>query len=362
MKAMVLAAGVGSRLDPLTATLPKPLVPVVNKPVMEHIVSLLRKHDFTDICANLHYLPQNITEYFGDGSKFGVNLTFEMEAQLSGDAGGVRACRKFLQTGTFIVIMGDLITDADLGSLVQQHREKKALASIAVKKMDDVTRFGVVVRDKNDFITGFQEKPKQEDALSDLISTGIYILEPEVFNFIPETGDYGFGRQLFPSLVERGERVLGLEIETYWSDVGTIDQYRESNLHALSGLVKLSMPAKITGSEFFNIVGNSSAYLDQDTVVESNVVLSGNLLLGRNSRIGSGTTITGNVVIGDDCIIDGNCELKDSVIWSGTHVQAGASINSSVVGSDCVVQQKSRLNNEAVVTPLKNGLSATAAR
>jgi molybdopterin-guanine dinucleotide biosynthesis protein A len=130
MKAMVLAAGVGSRLDPLTATLPKPLVPVVNKPVMEHIVSLLRKHDFTDICANLHYLPENITNYFGDGSKFGVNLTFEMEARLSGDAGGVRACRKFLESGTFIVIMGDLITDADLSSLVKQHKEKKALASI----------------------------------------------------------------------------------------------------------------------------------------------------------------------------------------------------------------------------------------
>jgi mannose-1-phosphate guanylyltransferase len=362
MKAMVLAAGVGSRLDPLTATLPKPLVPVVNKPVMEHIVSLLRKHDFTDICANLHYLPENITNYFGDGAKFGVNLTFEMEARLSGDAGGVRACRKFLESGTFIVIMGDLITDADLSLLVQQHKEKKALASIAVKKMDDVSRFGVVVRDKDNFITGFQEKPKQEDALSDLISTGIYILEPEVFNFIPETGDYGFGRQLFPSLVEKGERVLGLEIETYWSDVGTIDQYRESNLHALSGLVKLSMPPKSAASEFFTPAENSSAYLDQNSQVDSNVSLAGNILLGRNSKIASGTKISGNVVIGDNCVIDGNCELKDSVIWSGTHVQSGVSIINSVVGADCMVKQKSRLENEAVVTPLKNGLSATAAR
>ncbi len=329
---------------------------------MEHIVSLLRKHDFTNICANLHYLPENITRYFGDGSKFGVNLTFETEARLSGDAGGVRACRKFLESGTFIVIMGDLITDADLSSLVQHHKDKKALASIAVKKMDDVSRFGVVVRDKDNFITGFQEKPKQEDALSNLISTGIYILEPEVFNFIPATGDYGFGRQLFPSLVEKGERVLGLEIETYWSDVGTIDQYRESNLHALSGMVKLSMAPKNTGSEFSSFAENSSAYLDLNTHIDSNVSLAGNLLLGKNSKIASGTTITGNVVIGDNCVIDENCDLKDSVIWSGTHVQSSVSMKNSVVGSNCIVKQKSCLDNEAVVTPLKNGLSSTAAR
>jgi mannose-1-phosphate guanylyltransferase/mannose-1-phosphate guanylyltransferase/phosphomannomutase len=362
MKAMVLAAGVGSRLDPLTATLPKPLVPVVNKPVMEHIIALLKKHDFTEICANLHYLPQNIIDYFGDGSKFGVNLTFEMEARLSGDAGGVRACRKFLETGTFIVIMGDLITDADLGSLVRKHKEKNALASIAVKRMDDVSRFGVVVRDKDDFITGFQEKPKQEDALSDLISTGIYILEPEVFNFIPETGDYGFGRQLFPSLVEKGERVLGLEIETYWSDVGTIDQYRESNLHALSGQVKLAMPERTDGSQFAHVQSSGVAYLDKNASVGSNVTLAGNLLLGANSKIASGTTISGNVVIGDNCIIDANCELKDSVIWAGTHVQSESSITDCVVGADCVIKQKSCLRNEAVVTPLKNGLSASVAR
>ena len=130
-------------------------------------------------------------------------MHFELEAKLSGDAGGVRSCRKLLDGDTFIVIMGDLITDADLGSLVKQHKAKKAIASIAVKRLDDVSRFGVVVRDKDDFITGFQEKPKQEEALSNLISTGIYILEPEVFNFIPETGDYGFGRQLFPTLVEK---------------------------------------------------------------------------------------------------------------------------------------------------------------
>ena len=361
MKAMVLAAGVGSRLDPLTASVPKPLVPVVNRPVMEHIIRLLHKHGFDEICANLHYLPEQIAEYFGDGAKLGVKLHFEREAKLSGDAGGVRSCRKFLQDETFIVIMGDLITDADLGALIRRHKEKKALASIAVKQMDDVSRFGVIVRDKEGFVTGFQEKPKQEEALSNLISTGIYILEPEVFNFIPETGDYGFGRQLFPQLVASGERVLSIEIESYWSDVGTIDQYRESNLHALADKVNLEMaPLALQAPGALGF--DHSLRLDTNAQVSSDAIIEGNLLLGKNSKIAAGTKIEGNVVVGDECVVDANCQLKDCVIWSGTHVQSGSSIIDSVVGSDCVVKQQSKLDHAAVVAPLKSDLSTSAAR
>ncbi|HEY9755532.1 MAG TPA: NDP-sugar synthase [Oculatellaceae cyanobacterium] len=356
MKAMVLAAGVGSRLDPLTANLPKPLVPVVNKPVMEHILALLRQHGFNEVCANLHYLPESIVDYFGDGGKFGLKLKFQHEPKLSGDAGGVRSCKEFLQDGTFIVIMGDLITDADLGALVRKHKEKKALASIAVKQMDDVSRFGVIVRNEEGFITGFQEKPKQEEALSNLISTGIYILEPEVFNFIPETGDYGFGRQLFPKLVESGEKVLSIEIESYWSDVGTIDQYRQSNLHALAEQVHLPM------APVNKRVGEFVVRQEPNSILAPDAHIGGNLLLGRNSKIANGAKIAGNVVIGENCIVDANCQLTDCVIWSGTHVQAGVSIANSVVGSDCVVKQHTTLDNEAVVTPLKSDLSASAAR
>jgi NDP-sugar pyrophosphorylase family protein len=347
---MVLAAGVGSRLDPLTANLPKPLVPVVNKPVMEHILRLLKRHGLTEICANLHYLPEKIREYFGDGSQFGVKLHFEFEAKLSGDAGGVRACRKFLEKETFIVIMGDLITDADLSALIKKHRDKKALASIAVKKMADVSRFGVVVRNDEGFITGFQEKPKPEEALSDLISTGIYILEPEVFEFIPPEGDYGFGRQLFPKLVESGQKVLAIEIESYWSDVGTIDQYRESNLHALAGLVDLQIP----GSQSLT---NAHVRLDENALLDPTVSIAGNVLVGKNARVGAGSKISGNVVIGDNCLIDNNCSLTDSVLWSGTHIESGSSITRSVVGFDCKLQSKSNLNDEAIVAPLKRDLT-----
>ncbi|MDR3615761.1 MAG: NDP-sugar synthase [Candidatus Obscuribacterales bacterium] len=341
MKAMVLAAGVGSRLDPLTASVPKPSVPVVNKPVMEHLLLLLKRHGITDVCANLHYLPEKLTEYFQDGSPLGMQILFEYEEKLSGDAGGVRACRKFLEDGTFIVIMGDLITDADLTMLVAEHKKKKAIASIAVKRMEDVTRFGVVVVDDNGFITGFQEKPKAEEALSNLISTGIYIFEPEVFEHIPATGDFGFGKQLFPKLVKEGFPVLGIEIETYWSDVGTIDQYREANLDVLSGLVKIDLGGTLLSKK------------------ESG---GAQVLVGKNVSIGKNVTFQGRVVIGDSCVIDSGCVINDSVLWEGAHIHANSNVSESVIGANCLIAADSIINRQALVTPLVNELTATPAR
>jgi mannose-1-phosphate guanylyltransferase len=341
MKAMVLAAGVGSRLDPLTASVPKPSVPVVNRPVMEHLLLLLKRHGITDVCANLHYLPEKLTEYFQDGSPLGMQILFEYEEKLSGDAGGVRACRKFLEDGTFIVIMGDLITDADLTMLVAEHKKKKAIASIAVKRMDDVTRFGVVVVDDNGFITGFQEKPKAEEALSNLISTGIYIFEPEVFDHIPATGDFGFGKQLFPKLVKEGFPVLGIEIETYWSDVGTIDQYREANLDVLSGLVKIDLGGALLSKQ------------------ESG---GAQVLVGKNVSIGKNVTFQGRVVIGDSCVIDSGCVINDSVLWEGAHINANSNVSESVIGANCLIAADSCISRQALVTPLVNELTATPAR
>src|SRR4030095_1867806 len=204
MKAMVLAAGVGSRLDPLTTGVPKPLVPVVNRPIMEIILELLKRHGVSEIVSNLHHLPDQLLRYFGDGSRLGLKLSFHHEEDLSGDAGGVRTCRAFLEDGTFLVLMGDLLTDADLTAIVAEHKKKGALAPIGLKAVDDVSQFGVALINEEGFITGFQEKPAAADALSNLASTGIYVFDPEVFEHIPTEGFYGFGRQLFPSLLQKG--------------------------------------------------------------------------------------------------------------------------------------------------------------
>ena len=330
MRAMVLAAGVGSRLEPLTTQIPKPLVPVANRPVLEHIFALLRKHQITDVISNLHYMSEQIESYFGDGSAFGINLTFRTEKQLTGDAGGVRVCKEFFQGETFIVLMGDLITDADLTRIVSEHKSKKALATIAIKQVDDVSQFGVALTDKNGFITGFQEKPKPEEALSNYASTGIYILEPEIFNHIPQAETYGFGRQLFPSLVKAGLPVLGSIIDDcYWSDVGTIDQYRLSNFDAVHGRINIEIPA--TGA------------------TGPGVQINGKLLLGQHCSIAPGVTIDGTVVVGDNCRIAEGTRIKDSVLWSDTQVGRDSQLKNCVLGRGLTLPQGTSVDQAATV-------------
>lgn len=332
MKAMVLAAGVGSRLDPLTSQLPKPLVPVANKPVMEHLLLLLKKHGFSDVVSNLHYLPDRIRNYFGDGSALGMNLDFRFEQELSGDAGGVRACKDFFGQETFIVLMGDLLTDADLSRIYAEHKKKKALATIGIKRVSDVSQFGVVLRNEEGFITGFQEKPAQEEALSDFASTGIYILEPQIFEYMPKTGSYGFGRQLFPSLVQDGLPVLSVDLGTYWSDVGTIGQYRQSNFDALEGALTVDLPQKNAENQF----------LSPKSKIESGVLTEGTLLLGKNSTIASGVRIKGRVIIGDNCRIERNAVLEDTIVWSNSVVEENAVLKHCIVGSGCVVDSNTQ--------------------
>lgn len=325
MKAMVLAAGVGSRLDPLTAYVPKPLVPVANIPVMEHILNLLKSHGFGDVIANLHYLPDHIEEYFGDGSRLGVKLQFRREEKLSGDAGGVRFCRDFLDSGTFIVLMGDLLTDADLTHILKCHKEKKALASIGLKKIKDVSHFGVAVINDEGFIVGFQEKPKKEEALSDLASTGIYVLEPEVFEHMPKTGDFGFGRQLFPQLVQAGLPVLGVEIDSYWNDVGTLEQYWNSNFDVLSGQLHLVIPGYT-----FEQKGQYRVYTGEGAQIAPSVVIAGNVMIGAGAVIEDNVRLAGNVIVGEGCIVGPDSKLSDTILWAGSKVAAGATLDGMI--------------------------------
>jgi NDP-sugar pyrophosphorylase family protein len=339
MKAVVLAAGVGSRLDPLTTQMPKPLVPVANRPVMEHILALLKNHNVRQVYSNLHHLPEKLVEYFGDGSRLGFNIHFYTEPTLTGDAGGVRAMRENLKDDTFIVLMGDLVTDADITEIVAAHKRKKALATIALKRVEDVSQFGVAVINEEGFITGFQEKPNPSEALSDLASTGIYILEPEVFDYIPKEGMYGFGRQLFPTLVEKGLPVLGYEIHGYWSDVGTIKQYKQTNFDAVDGAVGM----KIDGRQMdFGWVGEGST-------IAPDCKINGTLLVGKNSRIAGGVTINGRVIVGDNCVIEEGASLEDTVIWTDCHVQANANLKDCVIGCNCVVDESKQLLEATLV-------------
>lgn len=345
LKAMVLAAGVGSRLDPLTRLTPKPLVPLANRPVMEHILALLKRHNITTIVSNVHHLPDRVPAYFGDGANRGMSLTYKHESTLSGDAGGVRSCRSFLEGGTFLVIMGDLITDADISYVVEQHKAKGAIATIALQKVADVRHFGVAVTDSDSFIKGFQEKPSPEEAISDLASTGIYVLEPEVFDHMPAEGQYGFGRQLFPSLVAKGLPVLGVQVFGYWSDIGTMENYKTSSFDALKGLIDMELPGQLT----------KQGWLEEGASISAGCDVEGLVMLGKNSRVDSGASLKGHVIIGDNCHVKSGAVIENSIIWSGVTIGANSILIDSILGNDVDIADQTVLIGEVTndsVAPL----------
>jgi len=329
MKAMIMAAGVGSRLMPLTAELPKPMVPMANKPLMENSIRLLAQHNCKDIIANLHYQAEAISGYFQEGDRLGVNLNYSYEKDLMGTAGGVKKCEWFLNE-TFVVLSGDALTDIDLNKLYQQHKASGALASIALKRVTDVEQFGIVICSESGKITSFQEKPRAQEALSNNANTGIYIFEPEIFKYIPPAQFYDFGKQLFPYLVKIGAPFYGFETEDYWCDVGSISSYRQAHTDILTGKVRYPLPENMEITSDYR------------------------LLMGKKVEIGAGVQFKGTVVIGDHCRIEPGVQLKDSIIWNSTVVGEGSLLTAAVVGKECKLGRQVKIEPGAVIASRSN--------
>jgi NDP-sugar pyrophosphorylase family protein len=325
MKAMIMAAGVGSRLMPLTEDISKPMVPMANRPLMENIIDLLQQHGFDQIIANLHYHAESISQHFGDGQRFGVDLHYSREEELMGTAGGVRKCAWFLDD-TFIIVSGDALTDADLGRLVEEHRKKGAVATIALKEVDEVENFGIVITDADGRITSFQEKPRASEALSHYANTGIYIFEPEIFDYIPAGQFYDFGKQVFPELVRKKAPFYGVDIQSYWCDVGSIDSYRQSHADILRGLVAVPYQGKKTVSPKGQV-----------------------LLLGEGCKISDGVEFKGNVVVGPQVQIQSGAVICDTVVWANTVVKSGSILEKCVIGADCCLENSVVVNPGAVI-------------
>jgi mannose-1-phosphate guanylyltransferase / phosphomannomutase len=242
MIAVVMAGGEGSRLRPLTLERPKPLVPIANKAVMHHIVDLLRRHGIHDVLATIHYKGEAIESYFGDGSRMGIRMRYVREAVPLGTAGAVGLARHVLQDDTFLVVSGDALTDIDLSALITFHHAKAPQATIAVQRVDDPSRFGVVDADDEGRVVRFQEKPSREQAFSDTVNTGIYVMEPSVLGLIPEARPCDFARDVFPRMLTKRNSLFARSVEGYWSDIGTLDQYKAANEDALHGRVRLELP------------------------------------------------------------------------------------------------------------------------
>ena len=243
-----MAGGEGTRLRPLTLDIPKPLAPIAGKPVMHHIVDLLRRHGITDVIATVHYKGEKIESYFRDGSAFGVCMRYVREESPLGTAGAVGLARQILRDETFLVISGDALTDIDLEALLADHRQHGAEATIAVRRVDDPREFGVVQTDDRGRIVRFQEKPSWSEAFSDTINTGIYVFEPSVLELIPSGKRCDFARDVFPQMLAKNAAMRAFTAGGYWSDVGTLEQYKIANDDALRGLVRLQLPTRDTAA------------------------------------------------------------------------------------------------------------------
>ena len=340
MKALILAAGYGTRLEPLTLAVPKPMVPIVNLPTMQHNLELLKRHGFCDIVANVHYYPEQIENYFGDGFNFDVNLSYSYEKELLGTAGGVKYMARQISriNETFLVLSSDALTDINLNKLVEYHKNKKALITIALAKISDVREFGVVLQDSDERIVGFQEKPKPEEALSNMANTGIYVFEPEVLDMLPD-GFYDFGKQLFPMLVKERAPIFGYRMVEYWSDVGGLEKYIHSNYDAMKGTVQIRIPGHKIGA---------STWVGEREEIDPSARFEGSVIIGDRCNIGKNVYIK-DAVIGDKCFISDGSVITGSVIWSDTFTGIESQVSGSVVGSFCHVGAKAKVSQGSVI-------------
>jgi mannose-1-phosphate guanylyltransferase len=340
MKAMVLAAGKGTRLSPLTGEIPKPMAPVVGKPILQHILELLSQAGVGEVHVNVHHLADAILATYGDKKHVnGTRVCITREERLMGTAGGVkRVADRFEET--FLVIMGDALTDVDVGEVVAFHRERGALATLALMRVSDTSRYGVVELDPEQNLVGFQEKPDSREARSNLANTGIYVLEPEVLSYIPENSFFDFAEDLFPRLLAAGEKVVGYEGEFYWSDIGTLEAYRAAQRDALSGKVRLKIP----GGE-----RSEGLWIDRGARLHPTVKLQGRMVVGRDVVIGRGATLVGDTMVGSDCWVRPGATIKRCVLLPGSSIGNGAHLEDCIVGHGYDVRAGERIRGVTLV-------------
>jgi mannose-1-phosphate guanylyltransferase len=331
MKAMVLAAGLGTRLKPITYTIPKPMVPVIDRPVMAHLLRLIERHGFTGAVANLHYFPDTIREYFGDGSAFGVDLTYNYEPELLGTAGGVRAVRDDFGDEPFLIISGDALTDIDLTTLVERHRSSGGVATLTVKRVPDTREYGVVLHDEAGRITGFQEKPDPSEALGDMGNCGIYVFSPEIFDYFPDGDFVDWAQDVFPVLLDEDVPFYVHEIEEYWNDVGSLAELRAGSFDALTGALDLGIEG--TGDP-------RGVYAADDGALDAAELVEGPVWVGRGCEIGAGARLLGPLIVGDGAKIGAGAAVRDTIVFPGGQVAAGALAIGAILGQGEIMDKQ----------------------
>ncbi|MDP4094742.1 MAG: mannose-1-phosphate guanyltransferase [Bacillota bacterium] len=367
MKAIIMAGGEGSRLRPLTCDIPKPMVPIVNKPVMEHIINLLKQYGITEIGVTLMYMPQKIKDYFGNGSAFGVNLTYFIEDTPLGTAGSVKNAEDFLDE-TFIVISGDSLTDMDLNKAIKYHKSKKSKATLVLTHVEVPLEYGVVILDEEDSVTGFLEKPGWGEVFSDTINTGTYILEPEVLTYIPKFKKFDFSQDLFPMMLSNSQPMYGYIMSGYWCDIGDLRAYLQSSYDILEGKINIDLGLKQIKKD---------VWVGQGTIIDPDAVIEGPCVIGNNCRIGSKAVIENLSVIGNNCVIEEKVSIKRSIVWETSYLELGSelrgtivcskvnlkhyvtALENSVIGDGCIVNERAVIKPNIKIWPNKTVSSLT---
>ncbi len=340
MKAVVMAGGSGSRLRPMTIGRPKPMLPLVNQAVLGHILDLLRTYKITDVVATLQYMASTIEDFFGDGSSYGTRLRYVVEETPLGTAGSVANAREYLDD-TFVVISGDAVTNFNLQEIVDFHKAKRSLATLALYPVAEPLDYGVIVTDANGRITRFLEKPSWGEVASDTANTGIYVLEPEVFELIPPGQPYDWGTQVFPRMLEAGLPMYGYVAPGYWCDIGNFSEYRRATADVLRGKV-------FTTNTFGKHIGGD-IWVGEHVDIAPDAQLYGPIYLGNEVQIKSGVVIRGPSVVRDYTIVDNRAQIDRSIIWRNCYIGEDAELRGAVVTRQCSIKAKAALFEGVVI-------------
>ncbi len=340
MKAVVMAGGEGTRLRPLTSSRPKPLVPILNKPCMQHTIELLKRAGVTDIVVTLYYLADEIQGYFGDGSELGVNLIYTIEDTPLGTAGSVKKAEEYLKDDTFIIVSGDALTDLDVDKALAYHREKQSQATLVLQHVDNPLEFGVVITAEDGRIRRFLEKPSWGEVFSDTVNTGMYILEPSVFAYMQPDKSYDWSQDIFPQLLKEEKPMFGYVMGEYWTDVGSLSQYRQAQYEMLDGKTQLPIEGRREGGDI---------WIGEGTEIDPSAQIIGPVLIGKNCRIKAGAHIGPESVIGDSCLLEEGVVIQRSILWGSAYVGKRTQLTGCTVCYRCTIKDDVTIQEGAVV-------------
>lgn len=340
MKAVVMAGGEGTRLRPLTSNRPKPLVPILNKPCMQHSIELLKRHGIDEIVVTLYYLADEVQGYFGDGSDLGVKLIYTVEDTPLGTAGSVKKAEEYLKGDTFIIVSGDALTDMDVRKALAYHKHKKSVATLVLKHVENPLEFGVVITDDEGRVRRFLEKPSWGEVFSDTVNTGMYILEPSILDYMEPEKNYDWSQDIFPRLLREDKPMFGYIMEEYWTDVGSLQQYRQAQYEMLQGKTNLPIEGRREGNDI---------WVGQGTEIDPNAQIVGPVLIGKNCTIKADAHIGPETVIGDNCLVEEGATLQKAIVWDSNYVGESSRLTGCTVCYRCTIKEDALIQEGAVV-------------